>query len=195
MSKPMKSFSLGSLNNFDEMTSYLIKFLRSSWNVKDLVPKKDSTVSFDGPDTSSAMAFSVEQRLNYENAMFDKEDQGRDFLTTFVSSCIAYGMIVEQERMKRLNDFKEKNVELDLDDYIQSLIQCISSEDYDKQNFPEDIKHIKYIIGEKFISKYDAEKYENNFEGYKKQREKENSEAKEIVQQILNDRKKGSENV
>ena len=36
----------------------------------------------------------------------------RDFLTTFVSSCIAYGMIVEQERMKRLNDFKEKNVDV-----------------------------------------------------------------------------------
>lgn len=177
MPKPIKSFPLSELNNFDKVCSYLIEYVRKSWNVENLEPKNEN-VSFNGPETSSAASFSVEDRLKYENVMFDKEDQGRDFLTTLISSCIAYGMIIEKEREERIKNFKDKIVELNFEEYISK------QDSFDV----EDLKFIKEYVLKPFESNWTIETYENDFESYKKMRLEENKKVSDVVDKILKER-------
>lgn len=179
MSKSIKSFPLSELNNFDKICSYLVNYIRKSWNVENLEPK-NKKVKFNGPDTSSAASFSVEDRLNYENAMFDKEDQGRDFLTTLVSSCIAYGMIIEKEREERIKNFKDKIVEMDFEEYISKKDAI----------YVEDIKFLKEYILNPFVNTWTIQTYENDFESYKKERLEENAKISKLVDEILKERNK-----
>lgn len=110
MSVKMTEYKLDDMNNFEKVCSHLVKFVKKTWNIKDLKPIGDKEIekkaleNFTGPDTSSVCANSCEIRLTKSDVEFSKE-HGHDPVETLISSCIAYGMKVEQERQRRIHIF------------------------------------------------------------------------------------------
>ena len=113
MSIKMENYKLVDMNNFEHVCNHLVEFIKSTWNMKDVKPIDDNEIqkkaleNFNGPDTSSAGSYSCEIRLS-KNLVEQSEEYGHDPIETLISSCIAYGMKIEQERQKRTYIFNKK---------------------------------------------------------------------------------------
>jgi len=103
--------------SFDKITNPLVKHIRKFWNWRGLKPKGykqylenyqdyqdmdeliESVEKFKGiEDDTGVCSFSFPYRVSKPHVAYDDTNQGHDPLSVLISSCITYGMLIEQKR-------------------------------------------------------------------------------------------------
>ena len=112
--KEIDECSLKELNNFSELSSHLIEFIRENWDA-DVKPKgydayKEDYEEYDdggemipefgGPLDTSATCDPFPGRMSMPSVAYSDTEQGRDPLNTMVGSILAYGMAIGKQRAK-----------------------------------------------------------------------------------------------
>lgn len=218
MAVPLREYPLKDMNNFEKVCGHLVNYIRKTWNWQGMTPRdwehrdgekeqkqaqkdreKEAQEEFKGPDTGTAGAYSAEERLSRYHVNFDL-DHGRDPLHTLVSSCIAYGMIVEQERQRRIHIF---NVDEQARNFKNRCLPAMAETYVPEEKRQEFLDQMyqsfefytrMYGKSEEFRyahSCYDVAKWEGNLEGFIADEERRYEEVSILVDELIQKKKDG----
>lgn len=200
MSVKMSEYKLDDMNNFGHVCKHLVKFIKKTWNMKDVKPignkefEEKALENFTGPDTSSAGANSCEIRLTKDDVTFS-EEHGHDPVETLISSCIAYGMKIEQERQRRVHIFNTNEQAL----YFKNTWLPILASEYVSEDRREEFVKESFdayctatehnytnLDGFRYNFRfYEVAKWEGNYEGFQKYEDEEREKISKITDQFI----------
>lgn len=208
----MSEYKLDDMNNFGHVCKHLVKFIKKTWNMKDVKPignkefEENALKNFTGPDTSSAGANSVEIRLTKDDVTFS-EEHGHDPVETLISSCIAYGMKIEQERQRRIHIFNTNEQAHEIKNHmLPAYAETYIKEDL-RKTFIDDMYdsfclYTNYKRSNFSGFRYDYDfwtvaKWEGNYDGFRKYEDEEREKISKITDQFIKEfkEKKLSENL
>lgn len=194
---PLKNYPLSTINNFEKAYAPLLNFIRATWKC-EVSPLDVEGAEFKGADTTMK-THPIHERLTASYVEHGK-DQGRDALEILISSCMAYGMILERERFDRVKEF---NLNRAMKSFETST-KCVAAEFRvsDENGFLEEITKtlrsafdIWEFDGHTLtLERYDSRtvaQWEDDPEGMKVKEEKDHAEISAIVDKILADKLKG----
>lgn len=213
MSIKLSEYKMSDMD-FEKVCGHLIRFVKKTWNYKGMTPKdwdyrndndgrekdqiereKQARSEFNGPNTSTACAPSVEERLGIQYVKYDADEQGRDPITSLISGAIAYGMIIEQERQNRINHF---NARAALHHYEKHTAPAIAETYIEKDKREEFTKSIvdsyKFSTNTHYSndfglvqrhSMYTVQEWEGRFDEFLEHEEKELAEVSKLLDPII----------
>lgn len=194
---PLKNYPLSTINCFEKAYTPLLNFIRKTWKC-EVSPLNVEGVEFNGADTSMKTD-PIHERLTASYVEHSK-DQGRDALEILISSCVAYGMILEKERFDRVKEFNLKRAMKS----FELSAKCVAAEFRvsDENGFLEEITkslRTSFDIWEfdghnLTLERYDSRtvaQWEDDPEGMKVKEDEENDKIKSLIDKVLADKLAG----